>query len=42
MILEDLEAKVLALRALHLKLRGTEGGSSFGEVVAQSRPRELL
>jgi hypothetical protein len=38
-ILEDLEAKVIALRALHAKLREAEGGPSFGEVVARSRPR---
>jgi hypothetical protein len=37
-ILEDLEAKVLALRALHAKLSGAEGGPSFGEIVARSRP----
>ncbi len=37
-ILEDLEAKVLALRALHAKLREAEGGPSFGDVVARSRP----
>ncbi len=37
-ILEDLEQKVLALRALHEKLRDKIGGPSFGEVVARSRP----
>jgi hypothetical protein len=37
-ILEDLEQKVLALRALHSKLRDLEGGPSFGDVVARSRP----
>jgi hypothetical protein len=38
-ILEDLEQKVLALRALHAKLRIVEGGASFGDVVAGGRPR---
>ncbi len=37
-ILEDLEQKVLALRALHAKLRDMDAGPSFGEVVARSRP----
>jgi hypothetical protein len=38
-ILEDLEQKVLALRALHTKLRDLDGGESFGDVVARGRPR---
>jgi hypothetical protein len=37
-ILEDLEQKVLALRALHAKLRDLDAGESFGDVVARSRP----
>jgi hypothetical protein len=37
-ILEDLEEKVLALRALHAKLRDLDAGQSFGNVVARSRP----
>ena len=37
-ILEDLEQKVLALRALHAKLRDHDAGESFGEVVARSKP----
>ena len=37
-ILEDLEQKVLALRALHAKLRDLDAGESFGGVVARSRP----
>jgi len=37
-ILEDLEQKVLALRALHAKLRDLEGGENFGGAVAKSRP----
>ena len=37
-ILEDLEQKVLALRALHAKLRDKDAGESFAGVVAQSRP----
>jgi len=38
-ILEDLEQKVLALRALHAKLRDPDAGASFGDIVARSRPR---
>jgi hypothetical protein len=42
-ILEDLEQKVLALRALHTKLRDLDAGESFGDVVARSRPKaEML
>jgi hypothetical protein len=37
-ILEDLEQKVMALRALHARLRDLDAGESFGEVVAKSRP----
>jgi len=37
-ILEDLEQRVLALRALHAKLRALDAGPSFGDVVARSRP----
>jgi len=37
-ILEDLEAKVIALRALHEKLRDRLEGPSFGDVVARGRP----
>ncbi|MFZ0830336.1 MAG: hypothetical protein WCB18_09495 [Thermoplasmata archaeon] len=37
-ILEDLEQKVLALRALHEKLRGQLSGPSFGDLVARARP----
>jgi hypothetical protein len=37
-ILEDLEQKVLALRALHAKLRDLDAGASFGAVVARSKP----
>jgi hypothetical protein len=37
-ILEDLEQKVLALRALHAKLRDWDAGESFAGVVARSRP----
>jgi hypothetical protein len=36
--LEDLEQKVLALRALHEKLRDRLEGQSFGDVVARGRP----
>jgi hypothetical protein len=38
-ILEDLEQKVLALRALHAKLHDLDAGESFGAVVARSRLR---
>jgi hypothetical protein len=37
-ILEDLEAKVLALRALHAKLRDMDAGESFSGVVTRGRP----
>ncbi len=37
-LLEDLEAKVLALRALHEKLRDRLAGTSFGDVVGRGRP----
>jgi hypothetical protein len=37
-ILEDLEQNVLALRALHAKLRDKDAGASFGAVVARSKP----
>src|SRR5208283_3356877 len=35
---EDLEQKVLALRALHAKFRDMDSGESFAGVVARSRP----
>jgi hypothetical protein len=38
-ILEDLELKVIALRALHERLRERLEGVSFGDVVARGRPR---
>ncbi len=38
-ILDDLEQKVLALRALHAKLHDMDAGESFGAVVARSRLR---
>ncbi len=41
-ILEDLEEKVLALRALHAKLRYRAAGESFGEVVGRGRPRSEM
>ena len=37
-ILEDLEQKVLALRALHAKFRDLDAGESFAGFVARSRP----
>jgi hypothetical protein len=36
--LEDFEQKVLALRALHAKLKEMDAGESFAGVVARSRP----
>jgi hypothetical protein len=36
-LLEDLEQKVLALRALHAKLRDMDAGESFAGVIARSR-----
>jgi len=41
-ILEDLEQKVLALRALRLKLRDIDAGENFGGVVARARPTERI
>jgi hypothetical protein len=38
-ILEDLEAKVLALRQLHAKLRDRDAVESFGDVVGRSYPK---
>ena len=37
-ILEDLEQKVMALRALHAKLRDLGRGEIFGDLVARSHP----
>jgi hypothetical protein len=37
-ILEDLEQKVHALRALHAKLRDLDAGENFGGIVAKARP----
>ena len=41
-ILEDLEAKVLALRALHAELRDMDAGESFGDIVARGRPKSEM
>lgn len=38
-VLADIDQQVMALRALHSKLREADEGPSFGEVVARSRPR---
>lgn len=38
MVLSDVEQQVMALRALHARLRDLDEGPSFGEVVARSRP----
>lgn len=40
-VLKDVEQPVMALRALHAKLSEEEGGPSFGEIVARSRPDAL-
>ena len=37
-LLEDLEQRVVALHALHEKLRERLGGASFGDVVGRGRP----
>jgi hypothetical protein len=37
-IVQDLELKILALRALHEKLRDATAGPSLGDVVARGRP----
>jgi len=37
-VLADVEQQVMALRALHAKLRDLDAGDSFGGVVAKSRP----
>lgn len=41
-IIEDLELKVFALRALHAKLHDLEAGESFGDVVARGRPKSEM
>jgi hypothetical protein len=41
-LLEDLEQKVLVLRALHAKLRERDEGPSFSAVVSRSRPRSEM
>ena len=41
-ILEDLEAKVLALRALHATSRDLDAGESFGDIVARGRPKSEM
>ncbi len=38
---EDLEQKVMALRAMDAKLRNLEAGDSFGDLVAGGDRREL-
>jgi hypothetical protein len=40
-ILKDLEARVIALRAVHFKLRDIDAGENFGGLVAQRRPLRL-
>ena len=37
-VLADVEQQVMALRALHAKLRDIEAGENFGDMVAKSRP----
>jgi hypothetical protein len=41
-ILEDLEARVMALRALHAKLRGQDDGESFAGVAMRARPKSEI
>jgi hypothetical protein len=38
-ILEDLEARVMALRALHAKFGIRESNGSFGSLVSKSYPK---
>lgn len=38
-ILENLEAKLLALRALRAKLHDLDAGESFGDIGALRRPK---
>ena len=37
-VLADVEQQVMALRALHAKLRDLDAGENFGGVVARGRP----
>jgi hypothetical protein len=37
-MLADVEQQVVALRALHARLRDADAGPSFGEIVLKSRP----
>jgi len=37
-VLADVEQQVMALRALHAKLRDMDAGENFGGVVARGRP----
>ena len=37
-----LEAKVIALRALHAKLRDQDAGESFGDIVARGHPKSEM
>ena len=37
-VLADVEQQVMALRALHAKLRDLDAGENFGGLVARARP----
>jgi len=39
-VLADVEQQVLALRAIHAKLRDLDAGENFGDVVAPGRRRQ--
>ena len=41
-VLADLEQQVMALRALHAKLRDQDAGESFGDIVARGRPKSEM
>jgi hypothetical protein len=41
-ILEDLEARVMALRTLHAKLREADAGESFAGAVMRSYPKSEM
>jgi len=38
-VLSDVEQQVMALRALHAKLRDFDGGENFGGLISRGRPR---
>jgi hypothetical protein len=40
-VLADVEQQVMALRAMHARLREVDEGPSFGDIVARSRLRPV-